>query len=537
MNSPDIDSQLDQLVALFSDRLTAGEDPRESELLARLDPEHRPALERCFRMIRAGVEQGTAPARGLAPGMDLGGFRLERLLGSGGMAQVYLAHQQELDRPVALKVLRPGLALDPRHVQRFRREALAVGRLQHPHIVQVYRVGEAEGHHYIAMEYIDGPNLAQILDRLATGPPWSAQDLAQAAGIPLLAEGHDTYEQALAALLEPVVRAVGVAHEIGIIHRDLKPSNILVNRDGRAMVADFGLARGENDPGLSLTGQPLGTPYYMSPEQVQQSSQPIDARTDVYSLGVTLYEALTGQRPFEGDSALAVFEAIRNEQATPLRQRTPSLSLGAELVVQQAMNRELAERCPSALELGMELAALRDGRPPRALHERRPWWRRRLMDARSFAAGGALEYRSAQTLLGLPLVHVNFGPRRKGGAVRRAKGWLAIGNVAMGGLAVGNLALGVVSVGALSSGLCCIGGLALGALAVGGVAAGAFAFGGLAVGAVALGGAAYGYFAAGGSASGMYVLSPKRIDPEALHLFRDTLGPLTDLLGFSVFDR
>jgi tRNA A-37 threonylcarbamoyl transferase component Bud32 len=226
--------------------------------------------------------------------VHIAGYQLVREIGRGGMSIVFLAQQLDLKRPVALKVLRPGLAVEAQHVERFQREAMSIARLQHPHIVQVYAVGETDGWHWLAMEYVEGKNLAQIYAELAGRErdprSWTGKSLAAALGARTLEWQSKSLAAALCELLAPVARAIGVAHEIGLVHRDVKPSNILIHKDGRALIADFGLAKGDGDPGLSMTGEPIGTPYYMSPEQALMASARVDARTDVYSLGVTLYE-------------------------------------------------------------------------------------------------------------------------------------------------------------------------------------------------------------------------------------------------------
>ena len=323
MTLPDesLEDRLDRLVARYSDLVSAGGRPDRAPLLAEVPAEHRPALDRCFDMVDRGAgatDEGLAPAPiPLGPGVELGGYRIVRPLGRGGMAMVFLAEQLDLGRTVALKVLRPGLALEPRHVDRFRREARAIGRLNHRNVIQVYDVGEAHGHHFIAMEHVPGPSLAEVLGRLAGPPPWRGDDLT-AAGLADRDDG-DSYERRIAATLARVLEGLAAAHDVGVVHRDLKPSNILIDADGRPVVADFGLAQGDGDLARSLTGAPVGTPYYMSPEQVERTAARVDERSDVYSLGVTLFEALAGERPFRGDTALQVFESIRHDSPPPLR--------------------------------------------------------------------------------------------------------------------------------------------------------------------------------------------------------------------------
>ncbi len=556
---PALDDLLDQLVAEYSDRLARGgpdkgvgeQAPRKpgdapadgSDLIARVPAEHRDGLQRCFRMLQAGV--GTAPRRAGAPvpGDVFGDFRIVSELGRGGMAIVYLAVQQELSRQVALKVLRPGLAVEARHVDRFRREALAVARLQHPHIVAVYAVGESRGFHYIAMEYVDGRSLAEVFDALPQDRPRSAQDLAAASGLPAVAVEGKSFEQAFCALLAPVARALATAHECGLVHRDVKPSNILVHKDGRAVIADFGLVQGDGDPGLSLTGEPLGTPYYMSPEQAAVSSARVDQRTDVYSLGVTLYEGLSGRRPFEGETLLAVLAAVREHQVPPLRGAGSGASRGAprdltrdaEAVTRRAMERRPEDRYATSLEFAADLLALADGRGTQAALREGGATRRQARLLRALIRGEITEYRSSAQLFGWPLVH--FVGRVPGRRSKLASGWVAVGCRAVGVVAVGNRALGVLALGGASAGIVSLGGLAFGVLPLGGIAAGWMAVGGGAVGFGAVGGAACGYYAMGGGAWGMHLITNAVQDPAALEWFRPWLDWITLVPGMEVLQR
>src|SRR5438445_10385697 len=230
----------------------------------------------------------TAPTPGATPprpgpsdlsGQTFGEFFILRRLGQGGMGQVYLAEQLSLKRKVALKVLLPGLAASPSALQRFKAEAEAVARATHANIVQVYNCGEADGLNYMALEYVEGRNLREFVTR----------------------KGSPEVLLAL-SIMRQVASALQRASELGIVHRDIKPENILLTRKGEVKVADFGLSRvreGDRPPlNLTQSGVTMGTPLYMSPEQVQ--SQPVDARTDIYSFGVTCYHMLTGEPPFRG---------------------------------------------------------------------------------------------------------------------------------------------------------------------------------------------------------------------------------------------
>jgi len=543
MDDNTLDDRLDELVARYSDALEAGQPVNRRRYLEEVPAEVRPGLERCLRMIEAGSARTPSAARPLVPGLQLDHYELVSELGRGGMAVVWLARDPSLQRSVALKILRPGLALEERNAARFRREALVIAQLVHPHVVQVFGAGETHGYHYIAMELVEGPSLATILEALPTDRPRTPEDLARAAGMPQIAQEARSYEEAMAGLLAPVVEALISAHELGLVHRDIKPSNILFHRDGRAVLADFGLAKGGEDPALSLTGDPLGTPYYMSPEQAYiAGATEVDHRTDIYSLGVTLFEALTGKRPFQGDSFLEVIEAIRTITPPSVRSLCPTISRNASAVVARAMDRDPERRYPSASELYADLVALSTDQPTMALRKagnplRQLWLQMRLM-----SSGQPYEYVSPHKFLGLPLVHVISGPRRRGAPLRRAKGWIAAGDVAYGalfasglfacgGVACGLSAFGVFTFSAVGLGLFVCAAVGMGFATFSGISIGALACGGVALGYVAIGGFARGIYVAGGNAEGRYRFDTDPPDPEAERFFGETVPSWFDWLG------
>ncbi len=523
MNHESLDDRLDRLVAAYADDRAAGRQPDRDRCLSEVPEQHRASLARCLDMIDRGGASVPVPNRPLGPGVSLGGYTIRDVIGRGGMAVVYRAVQDDLDRLVALKVLRPGLALERRHVDRFHREALAIARLDHPNIVAVHAVGEADGHHFIAMELLEGPDLGRVLASLPHDRPWTAADLATAVGDDALA-AHASYERAFCALLAPVVRAVGVAHDIGIVHRDIKPSNILLTRDGRAKIADFGLATGHGELDVSLTGEPLGTPYYMSPEQVVQEEHALDARTDVYSLGVTLYEGLSGRRPFDGGNLAAIFDAIRTETPPALHGGRVRVSADGQAVVDRAMARDPDDRYRSALELGADLEALVAGGRTQARAQEASGLRFVLDVLLRILTPGRVSWRTRATFLGLPLVHVEKHSLAATGRLVVAKGWLAVGDVACGGIAMGGVATGGVALGGVAAGVVSMAGMAVGLLVgIGGLAAGWLGIGGMALGYAAAGGVAVGVYACGGTAFGGAVIRASGTDPGAYEWFSEHL--------------
>ncbi len=270
-------------------------------------------------------------------------YELRECIGIGGMARVYLAHDHVLNRDVAVKILNPALAADPLFVERFRREAQAAAALNHPNIVTIYDTGTTDDTYFIVMEYVPGPNLKEIIR--AHGP------------LP---------ENEVLAIGVQVAAAVGVAHAHHLIHRDIKPHNILRNPEGSAKVTDFGIARAAGASQLTATQTVMGTAHYLSPEQALH--QPLDGRSDLYSLGVVLYEALTGHVPFDGDSLVAVAMRQVHDPPPPIRQINASISPRAEAVVMRAMAKDPAARYQSAAEMGVALLTA-SGAPHPPVHQ------------------------------------------------------------------------------------------------------------------------------------------------------------------------
>jgi serine/threonine-protein kinase len=260
-------------------------------------------------------------------------YEVEELVGTGGMSSVYRAHDKLLDRKVALKVMHLQFGEDPEYVERFRREARSVASLSHPNVVTVIDRGEHEGRQFIVFEYIEGENLKQLIQRRGPAPVVTSLELAR-----------------------QIAQALSFAHQQGLVHRDVKPQNVLLNGNGTAKVTDFGIARSlDVQHGVTQTGTVLGTSDYIAPEQAQ--GQTVDEQTDVYSLGVVMYELLTGEVPFPGESFVAVAMRHINEPPPPLRDKRPDVPPRVEAMVQRAMAKSPRDRFASMAELCAEIDA------------------------------------------------------------------------------------------------------------------------------------------------------------------------------------
>jgi len=260
-----------------------------------------------------------------------GRYELEKLVGSGGMSNVFRAHDRLLERTVALKILHEQYTRDDDYVERFRREARAVAKLAHPNIVTVIDRGEQDGRQFIVFEYVEGPNLKE-----------------------LTRDGPLETREAIELTLQ-VARALSFAHERGLVHRDVKPQNVLLNDDGQAKVTDFGIARSLDVQGVTQTGTVLGTSDYIAPEQAR--GQRVDPKTDIYSLGAVLYELLVGDVPFSGDNFVAVAMRHVSEPAPSVLEHRPDCPMRLDLAIQRAMAKDPDDRFESMNEFCAELEA------------------------------------------------------------------------------------------------------------------------------------------------------------------------------------
>jgi len=273
----------------------------------------------------------------LKAGDTLGGrYRIESTLGKGGMGAVYRAADLELDRVVAIKIIRPELADDPRALQRFKQEIILARQVTHRNVVRIFDLGQADGIRFISMEYMEGKDLHAVLSE--RGP------------LPV--------EEAV-TIVEQICLALDAAHQEGVVHRDLKPHNVMIESDGRVVVMDFGIAGSIETSGMTQTGSLLGTPDYMSPEQVK--GEPVDARSDLFALGIIFYQLLTGELPYVGDTPMAAMYTRTQTRATPVRDLNPDLPGFLGDVVGRCLEIPVPKRYQSAREILQDLGVWRGG--------------------------------------------------------------------------------------------------------------------------------------------------------------------------------
>jgi serine/threonine protein kinase/tetratricopeptide (TPR) repeat protein len=392
--APPSEDSVAQALEDYLEAAEAGTAPPREEFLAR-HPELAEQLDGCLAALRfigraargplsaagVGEVQPPAPASG-----TLGDFRLIREVGRGGMGVVYEAEQVSLGRRVALKVLPFAATMDPRQLQRFHNEARAAASLDHPHIVHVHAVGCERAVHFYAMQFIEGQTLAAVIAdlRRAGGKPVPSEEQPTTPHVPE-APAADTAPQAAASTERTrlgrahyrrvaewgiqAAEALDHAHALGIVHRDVKPGNLLVDGRGGLWVTDFGLAHIQSDARLTMTGDLVGTLRYMSPEQALAKRVVVDHRTDVYSLGATLYELLTLEPAFTGNDRQELLRQIAFEEPRPPRRVSKAIPVELETIVLKAMEKNPAERYATAKALADDLRRWLADEPIRA---RRP---------------------------------------------------------------------------------------------------------------------------------------------------------------------
>ena len=422
------DPVLAQWVEAVKGRLEAGE-PVDLDIYLRQDPARAERLRRLLPTIGMMADLGRSPdpersgrfGTGSAPNHAaglLGDYRIGPEIGRGGMGVVYEAEQMSLCRRVALKVLPFASALDPKQLQRFKNESMAAAHLHHPHIVPVHAVGCERGVHYYAMQYIDGQPLAALIAELrrieagagetpprpgdeafamacgltsgrlgVVGPgpdanqttamydleapsPSVADNPPPTSAVPTSSTSSATRSRAffhsVARLGTEAAEALEHAHEQGVLHRDIKPSNLLIDGRGKLWITDFGLARLQGDAGLTMTGDLLGTLRYMSPEQALAKRVGIDHRTDIYSLGATLYELLTLEPVYAGTDRQEILRRIAFEEPRPPRRINAAIPVDLETIVLKAMSKDPAGRYAAAQELADDLGRFVKHEPIRA---------------------------------------------------------------------------------------------------------------------------------------------------------------------------
>jgi serine/threonine-protein kinase len=358
-------------------RQRAGEQPALADYRERF-PDQAAVLEAVFKDVSASAPQGPGSAAGsLLPTLQfpaagptgaierprVGEYELLGVLGRGGMGVVFKARHLRLNRLAALKMILTGPRAAHVELARFQREAEAFASVQHPNVVQIYEIGEHEGLPYLALEFVEGGNLAQKLD----GTPWPPRPAAE--------------------LAQTLARAVQVIHSKGLIHRDLKPANVLLTPEGAPKVADFGLVkRLEAAPGQTDTGEVIGTPNYMAPEQARGDAKRVGPAADVYALGAILYELLTGRPPFKAATAVETVVQVLHQEVVPPRQLQPKIPRDLETICLNCLHKEPERRHATALALADDLGRFLAGesiraRPVGALERGWRWCRRKPLEA------------------------------------------------------------------------------------------------------------------------------------------------------------
>ena len=343
---------VDRVVTAYIERLNAGERLDPAEVLLRR-PRHGEEILAQLELFVGVSSTGLDPES--QPLGTLGDYTLRRQIGRGGMGVVYEAWENSMDRRVALKVLPAGVSADNRAFVRFLREAKTAGQLNHQNIVSVYSTGVKEGTPWYAMEYVEGETLSQILPKLRDAEPGTETAFGP--------KDQGDYFMSVARTFADAADGLQHAHSKDIIHRDIKPSNLILDREGRLRILDFGLARIVGEESLTITGNVMGTPLYMSPEQARRRKIEIDHRTDIYSLGATMYEMLTCQPPFKGEDHRETLSQIIERDPLEPRKLNSRAPKDLETIVLKCLRKDADDRYGTAEALAQDLRRFAKGEP------------------------------------------------------------------------------------------------------------------------------------------------------------------------------
>ena len=385
------DQRLVRIVEEYRALLEGGQKPERALFLDRY-PDLADSLNDCFDGLEfvfnvapdmrdpgSSRRESSEPAATLA--VPLGDYKIIREIGRGGMGVVYEAEQMLLGRRVALKVLPFAATMDSRQLQRFQNEARAAACLHHPHIVPVYAVGCERGVHFYAMQFIEGQSLAGVIGESKkesegrAKPQAATSTIRDAKSSTQLSARAPGYFHAVARLGMQAAQALDHAHQVGVLHRDIKPANLMLDGRGHVWITDFGLAQIQGDVQLTMTGDLVGTLRYMSPEQALAKRVLVDHRTDIYSLGATLYELLTLQPVFPGGDRQELLRQIAFEEPLALRRHNKAIPAELETIVLKALEKNPADRYASAQDLADDLERFGKDEPIKA---RRPSVARKL---------------------------------------------------------------------------------------------------------------------------------------------------------------
>ena len=389
--SESLDPELARLMDEIHDQLVVGKSI-DVEQYVRRAPSQALAIRQHVAMMRAMISIGDEsidedfPPSDTTPLKKIGEFSIVREIGRGGMGIVYEAEQSSMGRLVALKILPFAALADSKRLQRFKNEVRAAAALDHPNIVSVYSVGEAEGVYYYAMQLVRGQNLWSVIRTLSDGeddslagrsPESGESDVNRTWVLETIAKANDStassakrvsHYQNVASLGIQAARALAHAHELGIVHRDVKPANLLLDDNACIYITDFGLASMDASTGATATGDVIGTLRYMPPEQAAGKSELVDHRADIYSLGITLYELLSLKPAFEGRNREELLQIVTSKEPEPLRRHQPAIPTELETIIMKAISKDRDDRYATAGEFADDLERFVANQP---IHARR----------------------------------------------------------------------------------------------------------------------------------------------------------------------